>query len=404
MIQRPIYMNQLLKFKDKHVIKIITGIRRAGKSTLLKLFKQHLIETGISSIQIIQMNFESMKLRSIRDEVSLYEAIQQQVQEDSKTYILLDEIQVVPHWEKAINSLQVDFDVDIYITGSNAYLLSSELSTLLSGRYVEIPMLPFSFKEIIELPQYTHKDPYGVFQDYLKFGGMPMLSEYDTKTEEDEIYRTLDGIYSTVILKDVIERNKIADVDMLQKLMLFLADNVGNIVSTSSISKGLVANGREKSTTPATRTVDNYLDALTKSFIIYGIKRYDIKGKQFLKTLGKYYLVDLGFRSMLLGYRNIDRGHILENVVYLELLRRGYRVSIGKTGEKEVDFIAETPSDRIYIQVTESMLGEATRQRELAPLYAINDFYQRLVLSMDREFVDSYDGIKVMNIIDWLLT
>lgn len=215
MIQRPIYMNQLLKFKDKHVIKIITGIRRSGKSTLLKLFKQHLIETGISSTQIIQMNFESMKLRSIRDEVSLYEAIQQQVQEDSKTYILLDEIQVVPHWEKAINSLQVDFDVDIYITGSNAYLLSSELSTLLSGRYVEIPMLPFSFKEIMELPQYTHKDPYGVFQNYLKFGGMPMLSEYDTQTEEDEIYRTLDGIYSTVILKDVIERNKIADVDML---------------------------------------------------------------------------------------------------------------------------------------------------------------------------------------------
>lgn len=403
MIQRPIYMNQLLKFKDKHVIKIITGIRRSGKSTLLKLFRQHLIDTGISSTQIIQMNFESMKYYDIRNEVSLYEALQHYIHEGSKTYILLDEIQVVPHWEKAINSLQVDFDVDIYITGSNAYLLSSELSTLLSGRYVEIPMFPFSFKELMSLPQYTVKDPYVVFQDYLKFGGMPMLSEYDTHTEEEEIYRTLDGIYATVILKDVIERNKIADVDMLQKLMLFLADNVGNIISTSSISKGLVATGREKSTTPATRTVDNYLDALTKSFIIYGIKRYDIKGKQFLKTLGKYYLVDLGFRSMLLGYRNIDRGHILENVVYLELLRRGYRVSIGKTGEKEVDFIAETPSDRIYIQVTESMLGESTRQRELAPLYAINDFYQRLVLSMDREFVDSYDGIKVLNIIDWLL-
>ena len=403
MIPRPLYMNQLLRFKDKHVVKIITGIRRSGKSTLLKLFCDELITSGVSSRQIIQINFESMRYHDIRNELALYRYIEERISNEGKTYIILDEIQLVSHWEETINSLQVDFDVDIYITGSNAYLLSSELSTLVSGRYVEIRVFPFSFKEYMSLPQYCAKSAYDVFQDYVKFGGMPMLSEYDTKTEEEEIYRTLEGIYATVILKDVIERNHIADAAMLRKLMLFLADNIGSIVSTASIAKGLVASGREKSAAPASRTVDNYLDMLANSFIIYGIKRYDIKGKQFLKTLGKYYLVDLGFRSMLLGFRNIDRGHILENIVFLELLRRGFRVFIGKAGEKEIDFVAETPSDRYYIQVTETMLGEETRKRELAPLYAVNDFYHRLVLSMDREFVESYDGIKVMNIMDWLL-
>ena len=403
MIPRPLYMNQLLRFKDKHVVKIITGIRRSGKSTLLKLFCDELITSGVSSRQIIQINFESMRYHDIRNELALYRYIEERISNEGKTYIILDEIQLVSHWEETVNSLQVDFDVDIYITGSNAYLLSSELSTLVSGRYVEIRVFPFSFKEYMSLPQYCAKSAYDVFQDYVKFGGMPMLSEYDTKTEEEEIYRTLEGIYATVILKDVIERNHIADAAMLRKLMLFLADNIGSIVSTASIAKGLVASGREKSAAPASRTVDNYLDMLANSFIIYGIKRYDIKGKQFLKTLGKYYLVDLGFRSMLLGFRNIDRGHILENIVFLELLRRGFRVSIGKAGEKEIDFVAETPSDRYYIQVTETMLGEETRKRELAPLYAVNDFYHRLVLSMDREFVESYDGIKVMNIMDWLL-
>ena len=405
MIPRPLYMNQLLRFKDKHVVKIITGIRRSGKSTLLKLFCDELITSGVSSRQIIQINFESMRYHDIRNELALYRYIEERISNEGKTYIILDEIQLVSHWEETVNSLQVDFDVDIYITGSNAYLLSSELSTLVSGRYVEIRVFPFSFKEYMSLPQYCAKSAYDVFQDYVKFGGMPMLSEYDPKTEEEEIYRTLEGIYATVILKDVIERNHITDAAMLRKLMLFLADNIGSIVSTASIAKGLVASasGREKSAAPASRTVDNYLDMLANSFIIYGIKRYDIKGKQFLKTLGKYYLVDLGFRSMLLGFRNIDRGHILENIVFLELLRRGFRVSIGKAGEKEIDFVAETPSDRYYIQVTETMLGEETRKRELAPLYAVNDFYHRLVLSMDREFVESYDGIKVMNIMDWLL-
>ena len=403
MISRPRYINQLLHFKDKHVIKIITGIRRSGKSTLLTLFGQLLLQSGVDSHHIIQINFESMRYHDLRDSVSLYHYIENRIVSEGKTYIFLDEIQLVSDWEQTVNSLQVDFDVDIYITGSNAYLLSSELSTLLSGRYVEIPVFPFSFQEYMALPQCQSRPSYDVFQDYIKFGGMPMLSEYDPATEEEEIYRTLEGIYATVILKDVIERNRITDAAMLRKLMLFLADNVGNIVSTSSIAKGLIASGREKSITPASRTVDNYLDMLSNSFIIYGIKRYDIKGKQFLKTLGKYYLVDLGFRNMLLGYRNVDRGHILENVVFLELLRRGYRISIGKAGEREIDFIAATPSTRYYIQVTESMLGEETRRRELAPLYAVNDFYPRLILSMDRDFVDSYDGIQVMNIIDWLL-
>lgn len=403
MISRPLYLDQLLRFKDKPVIKIITGIRRCGKSTLLSLFSEHLEQSGVSKENILRFNFESMRWRHIRDALSLYKEISSCITA-GRSYILLDEVQIVSHWEEAVNSLQVDFDVDLYITGSNAYLLSSELSTLLSGRYVEIAMLPFSFKEIMTLPANRGKDPALIFQNYLRYGGMPMISAYDPAQESSEIFRTLEGIYSTVILKDVIERNHISDPGMLRRLMLFLADNVGNPVSALSIAKGMVAAGHARTSQPAVRTVDNYLDMLKNAFILYDVRRYDLKGRSLLKTLGKYYLTDLGFRSMLLGYRDVDRGHILENVVYLELLRRGFRVSIGKIGEKEIDFIAETPEDVQYIQVTESMLGEETKKRELAPLRAVPDYHARLVLSMDRNFVDSYEGIQVKNIIDWLLS
>lgn len=403
MIPRPIYINQLLRFKDKPVIKIITGIRRCGKSTLLSLFSEHLEKSGIPASHIHRFNFESMRWRHIRDALSLYQEISSHIA-PGRNYILLDEVQIVSHWEEAVNSIQVDFDADLYITGSNAYLLSSELSTLLSGRYVEIAMLPFSFKELMTLPANTGKDPASVFQNYLRYGGMPMTSAYDPETESSEIFRTLEGIYSTVILKDVIERNHISDPAMLRRLMLFLADNVGNPVSALSIAKGMVAAGHARASQPAVRTVDNYLDMLKNAFILYSVSRYDLKGRSLLKTLGKYYLTDLGFRSMLLGYRDVDRGHILENVVYLELLRRGFRVSIGKIGEKEIDFIAETPEEVQYIQVTESMLGEETKKRELAPLRAVPDYHPRLVLSMDRNFADSYEGIQVKNIIDWLLS
>jgi len=406
MKNRPSYMKILMEFKDKNIIKIVTGIRRCGKSTLLQLFLQKLIADNVPKENIIYMNFESLHYKEIKNYLSLYQTISEKVAPVGKTYIILDEIQMVKHWAKAINSFQVDFDTDIYITGSNAYLLSSELSTMLSGRYVEIKMFPLSFREFLTFHSFESTVTMDErFQKYLKFGGMPAISEYNFN--QQRINDMLEGIYSTVILKDVLERNKIGDQMLLQKIVTFLADNIGNIVSPNSIGnflthEGDIYEGKGRKN-PASKTVESYINMLEKSFIFYGIKRYDIKGKQHLKTLGKYYIVDMGLRNMLLGYRDVDRGHILENIVYFELLRRDYRVFIGKVGEKEVDFIAERPDDKIYVQVTETMLGEETRQRELAPLREISDHYEKIVLSMDKSFISSYDGIKSKNIVDFLL-
>ena len=403
MKNRDTYMKTLLEFKDKNVIKIVTGIRRCGKSTLLQLFAEKLVQDGVSERNIIQMNFESMQFADITDYKALYYAVKDRIAPVGKTYIILDEIQIVPKWEKAVNSFLVDFDVDIYITGSNAYLLSSELSTFLSGRYVEIKMLPLSFKEFLEFYEFDAKvSDDEKFQLYLKLGGMPSAVEFNFN--EQRVHDLLEGIYSTVILKDVIERNKIADQNLLQRIVLFLADNVGSIISSNSIGNFL-ANEKKldnKQKNPASRTVENYITMLENSFIFYGIKRYDIKGKQHLKTLSKYYVVDTGIRNMLLGYRDIDRGHILENVVYFELLRRGYRVSIGKIGDREIDFIAENPNEKIYIQVSETLQGTETLERELSPLRDIKDNYEKLILSMDKTFIKSYEGIKVKNLIEFL--
>lgn len=404
MINRPTYMNTLLEFKDKRVIKIVTGIRRCGKSSLLQLFAEQLRRVGVGEANIIQINFESVRYRELTDYLTLYHAVAEQIAPVGKTYIILDEVQMVSDWAKAIDSFLVDFDVDIYITGSNAYLLSSEFSTMLSGRYVEIKMLPLSFQEFLDF--HTFDEAVSVeekFQKYLQFGGMPGVAEYHFN--QQRINDMLEGIYSTVILKDVLERNKVGNQPMLQKIVAFLADNIGSIVSPNSIGNFLASQGdlEKGKKNPASKTVESYINMLQSSFIFYGIGRYDIKGKQHLKTLGKYYIVDTGLRNMLLGYRDVDRGHILENVVYFELLRRDYRVSIGKVGEKEVDFIAEKPEHKMYVQVTESMLGEETRTRELAPLREIPDHYEKMVLSMERSFVNSYDGIRVQNIIDFLL-
>lgn len=405
LINRPAYLEQLLLHKDVDLVKIVTGIRRCGKSTLLDLFHQHLTESGVPEENIIHMNLESLRYRALTDYLAFYDYVSARIAKTGKTYLIFDELQAVEHWEKAVESFRLDFDVDIYITGSNAYLLSTEFSTLLSGRYVEIRMLPLSFQEFLTFyefePSVTTDEK---FQKYLQYGGMPILREY--RFQETQSTQALEGIYSTVILRDILQRNPQADQNTLQKIVLFLCSNIGSITSPNSIGNVLSSEGdltSAKGKNIAGKTVERYIAMLRSAFIFYSVGRYDIRGKQLLKTLGKNYITDLGFRNMLLGYRDADRGHILENIVFLELLRRNYRVSIGKLDETEVDFVAEKPDDKRYIQVTESMQSPETRERELRPLRMIPDNYEKLVLSMDKSYISSYDGIKALNLMDWLL-
>ena len=406
LINRPEYLNQLIQNRDVDLVKIVTGIRRCGKSSLLDLFHQYLKDNGIPDSNIIHMNLESLQYRAISDYLSFYDYVSSLIPASGKTYLIFDELQTVKHWEKAIESFRLDFDADVYITGSNAYLLSTEFSTLLSGRYVEIRMLPLSFKEFLTFYNFeaaiTMEEK---FQKYLQFGGMPILREY--QFNEPRSNQALEGIYSTVILRDILQRNRQADQGTLQKIILFLCSNIGSITSPNSIGNILSSEGEivgEKNKRIAGKTVDKYISMLRSAFIFYSVGRYDVKGKQLLKTLGKNYIIDMGFRNMLLGYRDADRGHVLENIVFLELIRRDYRVSIGKVGETEVDFVAERPNDKLYIQVTESMQSPETRDRELRPLQMISDNYEKIILSMDRSYINSYDGIKSLNLIDWLLS
>lgn len=405
LINRPEYLNQLIQHRDVDLVKIVTGIRRCGKSSLLDLFHQHLLECGVATDHIIHMNLESLRYRDLSDYLTFYDYVCERIAKDGKTYLIFDELQAIEHWEKAIESFRLDFDVDIYITGSNAYLLSGELSTLLSGRYVEIRMLPLSFKEFLTFYQFEPTMPIEEkFQKYLQFGGMPILREY--QFNETRSNQALEGIYATVILRDILERYNQTDQEMLQKIMLFLCSNIGSISSPNNIGNVLSNDGHmvgKKERNIAGKTVNKYISMLQNAFIFYYVGRYSIKGKQLLKTLGKNYIIDIGFRNMLLGYRDADRGHILENIVFLELLRREYRVSIGKIGETEIDFVAEKPNEKLYIQVTESMQSEETRQRELRPLQLIPDNYEKIILSMDRSYITSYDGIKSLYLIDWLL-
>ena len=371
LINRPEYLKQLIQNKDVDLVKIVTGIRRCGKSSLLDLFHQYLTENKVPDANIIHMNLESLRYRNLTDYLAFYDYISSRIPAEGKTYLIFDELQMVENWEKAIESFRIDFDVDIYVTGSNAYLLSAEFSTLLSGRYVEIRMLP-------------------------------ILREY--QFHEARSNQALEGIYSTVVLRDVLQRNHQADQNTLQKIVLFLCSNIGSITSPNNIGNVLSNEGDiQNKKNIAGKTVDKYISMLYNAFIFYPARRYDVKGKQLLKTLGKNYIIDMGFRNMLLGYRDADRGHILENIVFLELMRRDYRVYIGKVGETEVDFVAEKPSERLYIQVTESMQSPEIRERELRPLRMISDNYEKIVLSMDRNYINSYDGIKALNLIDWLL-
>ncbi len=428
---RELYLRQLRAFRDTEMIKVITGIRRCGKSSLMKLMAQYLRDNGVEDKQVIEINFESMLFSEMTVQ-EFYAYISDRVISGKRMYLFFDEVQRIDGWEKAVNSFRVDFDCDIYITGSNAHLLSSELSTYLSGRYVEIKVLPLSFQEFLDFHGYQVEeyksltgrikkrikndvgevfDARELYEAYAKFGGMPMLA--DVGLEQDKVTAALDGVYSAVVVRDILEREKrkgqrtITDSLLLRKLMMFLADNIGNIVSATSIgntllSEGLLEDGKRKAK-PATHTIQAYIEALKESFIFYEIRRFDIKGREYLKTLGKYYIVDMGLRNYLLGYRDGDTGHILENIIYFELLRRGYDVAIGKIDKKEVDFIATKTDEKKYIQVTEAMTSYETRERELSPLRKIPDNYDKIVIAMNTGLDQDQDGIKIVNAIDFLL-
>lgn len=398
MIIRDNYLKKLIGAKDTEFIKVITGVRRSGKSTLLLMFKDYLINNGVKEENIIYINFESALYDDIKNYKDLYNYVKEKVKKDM-IYLLLDEVQNVESWERAINSFKVDFKIDIYLTGSNAYLLSSELSTLLSGRYIEIKMYPLSFKEYLIFNNYDNKDLDDKFNEYLKYGGLPAITLI--KDNNELVLSYLNDIYNTIVKKDIIDRNNIKDVALLENIIKYLSNNIGSSVSSTKISDYLNSNKIvEKSNH---QTIDNYLNMLEKSFIMYKADRTDIKSKALLKTLGKYYISDTGIRNIILGFRNIDEGHLLENAVYLELLRRGYRVNIGKSNDYEVNFVAENPNDIKYYQVTKSLLNEEVKMRELRSLESIADNYEKIILTMDKSINKDYNGIKIVNIIDWLL-
>ena len=398
MINREIYMNKLLAYKDTEFIKVITGIRRCGKSSLLKLFMEKILDDE-KNANVIYMNFESFEFDDIVNYKDMYNKISKQINRTKKNYILLDEVQRVEEWEKAVNAITVDFNSDIYITGSNAYLLSSELSTYLSGRYIEIKVLPLSFKEYLDFTVLEDsKALEDKFVEYIKFGGMPGI--IITKNEENLYESVINGIYNTVFMKDVIERNKLVDATLLEKILKFLMSNIGSSISSKKIADFLTSQG----TKITHNTVLNYLKMLENAYIIYKVPRYDIKGKEILKTLEKYYIVDTGIRNVILGFRDSDFGHIIENIVYFELLRRGYNVTIGKNDSLEVDFIATNSNDKKYYQVTYTMLDDNVRKRELGVLKNINDNYEKTVITMDKIYNNtSEEGIKIKYLIDFLL-
>lgn len=404
MIVRKNYLDKLISWKDHDIIKVITGIRRCGKSTLLKQFQNYLTDNGVTEEQIISINFEDLEFEDLLDYRSLYKYVKNNLLPDKKMYVFLDEIQKVSNFEKAVDSLYIQKNVDVYITGSNAYMLSSDLSTLLSGRYIEISMLPLSFKEVYEE---KGGDKEEVFNQYLKYGGFPYLTAISLDEEQTNMY--LEGIYNTVIIKDIEEREnrknldpnkrKITDIVLLKSIARYLASTIGSIVSVKNVTGYLTSNGRKVSAS----TVDDYMEALREAFIFYPVERFDISGKKMLKTLNKWYIVDLALRDYMVPKKTYDLGFSLENTVYFELIRRGYRVSIGKTETAEVDFVAQKNGEMIYYQVSASMLDQRTFERELLPLKSIKDNYKKIVLTLDKFTQGNYEGIKVVNAIDWLL-
>ena len=392
-IYREEYINKLKAYKDKNIIKVITGIRRSGKSTILSEFKKELIDSGVLEKNIIFLNFEDNNNRDLLDYQKLYDYVIKNTEKKCMNYILLDEIQNVNEFQKCIDSLFLKDYLDIYITGSNSYMLSGELATYLTGRYIQIHVLPLSFKEYISY--YGETDELKKYNEYSMYGGFPYLINLDNSNEKIEY---LDSIYNTVIVKDVINRKKVNDVMMLDSVCRFLFDSIGSNVSTKKISDTLSSNGRKNSV----HTIEEYINNLLESYVIYKVNRFDIKGKQLLKTQEKYYLSDLGLRTYLLGRNNNDLGHILENIIYLELKRRGYKIYIGKNDTREIDFVIENEDEYIYIQVALSVRDEQTLKRELEPLKTMANHYKKYIITLDYD-TNNYNGIKQISAIDFLL-
>lgn len=405
MVERKEYLNQLWIWKDEQVIKVVTGIRRCGKSTLLKQYQDKLKSEGVSPDQIISINFEELENEPLLEYKTLYQYIKGHLCTGKMNYIFLDEIQKVTSFEKVIDSLYVKDNIDIYITGSNAYMLSGDLATLLTGRYVEISMLPLSFKEYVQLADTTKEQ---AFTEYMKNGGFPYIAAMDKTDEKVDIY--LEGIYNTVIVKDIENRQtrkerttgkkKITDIVLLKTIARYLASVIGSPVSVRSVSNYLISSGRKISP----NTVNDYMQTLTEAFIFYSVDRFDIVGKQLLKTNKKMYMVDLGLRNHILPRKRYDLGFSIENIVYFELLRRGNKVFIGKHGKTEVDFVVQKQGIITYYQVTADMTAEETFEREMRPLRNIHDNYEKIILTLDNFSIGNYDGIKVINVIEWLLS
>lgn len=393
MIERNEYLDELKRWKDKDLIKVITGIRRCGKSTLFELFIDYLKQTGVKDDHIISINLESPEY-DFKDYKELYDYVNEKIKDNDMYYVFLDEVQVVEKFEKAVDGLYIKKNVDEYITGSNAYLLSGELATLLSGRYIEIKMLPLSFKEYANY--YKSEGDEKLYLKYVNSSSMPYALKLDS---QDEIDKYLDSIYNTIIVKDIAVRKKISDTGVLRSISEFMFASVGNLLSVKKIADTLTSNGRSISV----HTVESYLNSLVESFIFNKVSRYDIKRKQYLQSGDKYYATDVTMRYALLGRKNIDLGHILENIVYLELLRRGYKIYVGKSGDKEIDFVAENSRGIQYFQVAYTVRDEKTLERELSALESINDHYPKFILTMDVDPEVDYNGIRKRNVLDWLL-
>lgn len=404
MVERKEYLDQLWAWKDEQQIKVVTGIRRCGKSVLLEQYQQRLLAEGVAPEQIISINFENLDYEPLKDYMELYRYLKERLCTDKMTYIFLDEVQEVPAFEKVVDSLSIKDQVDIYITGSNAYMLSSELATLLSGRYTEIKMLPFSFREYIAQTGLPKEE---AFAEFMKTGGIPYVAAMNRTDEKVDQY--LEGIYNTVIVKDIEQRQlrkekegntrKITDIALLKNIARYLASVIGSPVSMKSITNYLTSSGRKISQ----NTVSDYVDVLKESFIFYSVERFDIVGKQLLKINNKLYMVDMGIRNHILPRKHYDLGFTIENIVFLELMRRGYKINIGKYGTTEVDFVVQKEGVLTYYQVTADMTAKETFEREMRPLRSIPDNYEKVVLTLDHFSLGNYDGIKVVNVIDWLL-
>lgn len=395
MIERKKYLEKIKLYKDMQLIKVITGIRRCGKSTILKLYKEDLIKNGVNENQIVFINLEEKENENLKNVDNLYDYIMNNISKDNMNYIFIDEIQECKNFQIAVDSLFVKDNVDIYVTGSNAHLLSGELATLLSGRYIKIEVLPLSFEEYISSVGNNNLE--ARFRDYLRFGAFPFILQF--KGNEEQIINYLDGLYNTIFKKDIVGRNKIINVDALENVTKFVFDNIGHLITSKKISDTLTSNNCKVSQP----TVEEYLRALVDSYFVYKVNRYDIKGKQYLKSMAKYYVTDMGLRNYLLGYKISNRGFVLENIVYLELIRRGYKVFIGKVLNGEIDFVVFSGFETIYIQVAESIKDESTFEREIKPLKMVKDYNKRVIITTDYDVNESYDGIRHINVMDFLL-